>query len=97
MSQLSANSFLWIYSAPTEIGMSRLSLSTADKQVRDWFDKTVKQLGCSVIVDSMGNQFAIRPGSQDGPPTFAGSHLDTQPSVSRCRTTPAYQFSMADL
>ena len=25
-----------------------------------------------------GNIFAVRPGKKDGPPTYAGSHLDTQ-------------------
>lgn len=68
-------------SAPTEVGMSRLSLSDADKQARDWFEETVKSLGCTVTVDQMGNQFAVRPGLKDGPPTYAGSHLDTQPTV----------------
>lgn len=69
-------------SAPTETGMSRLSLSDTDKQARDWFAETTKALGCTVTTDAMGNQFAIRPGLKDGPPTVAGSHLDTQPTVS---------------
>jgi acetylornithine deacetylase/succinyl-diaminopimelate desuccinylase-like protein len=63
--------------------MSRLALSDADKQVRDWFVQTTKELGCEVMVDSMGNIFAIRPGRQDAPPTCAGSHLDTQPNGGR--------------
>lgn len=61
--------------------MSRLSLSDSDKEVRDWFDKTTRALGCKVTVDKMGNQFAVRPGMKDGPPTYAGSHMDTQPTV----------------
>lgn len=69
--------------APTETGMSRLSLSDADKEVRDWFVDTTKALGCEVTIDSMGNTFAVRPGTQEGPPTFAGSHLDTQPTGGR--------------
>jgi len=49
--------------------MSRLSLSDADKEVRDWFVKTTKALGCNVIIDAMGNTFTIRPGTRtDGPP-----------------------------
>jgi len=60
--------------------MSRLSLSDSDKKARDWFVETTEALGCRTIVDSMGNIFAVRPGLKDGPPTFAGSHLDTQPS-----------------
>jgi hypothetical protein len=38
----------------------------------------VKSLGCAVHVDIMGNNFAIRLGLGDGPPTYAGSHPDTQ-------------------
>lgn len=68
---------------PTEIGMARLSLSDTDKQARDWFAETTKALGCKVHYDAMGNQFAVRPGLQEGHPTFAGSHLDTQPSGGR--------------
>jgi hypothetical protein len=30
-----------------------------------------------------GNIFAIRPGKEDGPPTYAGSHLDTQVRTKR--------------
>ncbi|KAG9840000.1 N-carbamoyl-L-amino acid hydrolase, partial [Aureobasidium melanogenum] len=70
-------------SAPTETGMSRLALSDTDKQARDWFAETTKSLGCKVIVDAMGNQFAIREGLKEGPPTVAGSHLDTQPTGGR--------------
>lgn len=63
---------------PTDIGMHRLTLDDSDKQVRDWFVETTKSLGCKVLVDAMGNIFAVRPGNKDGPATFAGSHLDTQ-------------------
>jgi hypothetical protein len=60
--------------------MSRLSLSDSDKQDRDWFVVTTEAMGCRTVVDSMGNIFAVRPGLKEGPSTFAGSHLDTQPS-----------------
>ena len=63
--------------------MSRLSLSDADKKARDWFHKTMVGFGCSVTVDEMGNQFAIRLGLKEGAPTYAGSHLDTQPTGGR--------------
>lgn len=69
--------------AESETGMSRLSLSDADKHARDWFVDTTKSLGCNVTVDAMGNIFAIRKGREDAPPTCAGSHLDTQPSGGR--------------
>ncbi len=67
----------------TSTGMSRLALSDTDKQARDWFVDTTKQLGCDVTIDEMGNIFAIRPGLESGAPTVAGSHLDTQPSGGR--------------
>jgi hydantoinase/carbamoylase family amidase len=64
--------------------MSRLSLSDTDKQARDWFAETTESLGCSVHTDQMGNQFAVRPGLFNGElPTYAGSHLDTQPTGGR--------------
>jgi len=64
--------------------MSRLSLSDSDKQARDWFHDTCTNLGCKVHTDFMGNQFAVRPGlDNDRPPTYAGSHLDTQPTGGR--------------
>lgn len=67
-----------------ETGMSRLALSDADKEARDWFFHTTKSLGCDVTVDTMGNVFAVRPGRRRGfPPTCAGSHLDTQPTGGR--------------
>ncbi|KAI0466515.1 hypothetical protein F4859DRAFT_297452 [Xylaria cf. heliscus] len=70
-------------SGPNDTGMSRLALSDTDKQARDWFVETTSSLGCDVKVDAMGNIFAVRPGRRDGPATFAGSHLDTQPSGGR--------------
>lgn len=73
-----------VQSASTETGMARLSLSDPDKQARDWFAKTVQDLGCVVTTDAMGNQFAVRKGLHDGAPTNAGSHLDTQPTVCCC-------------
>ena len=66
------------------MGMRRLALTDTDKQARDWFAKTTQELGCKVHTDQMGNQFAIRPGlNNDAPPTYAGSHMDTQPSGGR--------------
>jgi hypothetical protein len=64
--------------------MKRLALSDSDKAARDWFVSTTEELGCTTKIDAMGNIFAIRPGLQnDRPPTYAGSHLDTQPSGGR--------------
>lgn len=70
-------------SAATETGMARLSLSSEDKLVRDWFVDQARSLSCKVHVDAMGNIFGVRAGRNDGPATFMGSHLDTQPSGGR--------------
>lgn len=71
-------------SGPTDTGMQRLSLSEEDREVRNWFVETTKALKCNVTVDEMGNIFAVRPGRRkDVPPTFIGSHLDTQPTGGR--------------
>ncbi|OQD82396.1 hypothetical protein PENANT_c021G06870 [Penicillium antarcticum] len=70
--------------APTDTGMQRLALSEEDRNVRNWFIKTMQDLRCNVTVDQMGNIFAVRPGRRaDVPPTFIGSHLDTQPTGGR--------------
>lgn len=64
--------------------MARLSLDDSDKQVRDWFIKYAKSLGCKTFFDQMGNLFAIRPGrNNSAPPVMMGSHLDTQPTGGR--------------
>jgi len=63
--------------------MARLALSDHDRDVRDWFKASAESYGCDVHVDEMGNMFAIRPGKQAGPPTYMGSHLDTQPAGGR--------------
>ncbi|MCI9868407.1 M20 family metallo-hydrolase [Rhizobium skierniewicense] len=65
-------------------GMNRLALSASDGEVRDWFKAECQSLGCTVEVDSIGNMFAILPGSETGLATIAvGSHLDTQPAGGR--------------
>ncbi len=62
-------------------GVCRLTLSDADRQVRDWFVRECEAAGCTISIDEMGNIFARRPGKVDTlPPIAIGSHLDTQPS-----------------
>jgi N-carbamoyl-L-amino-acid hydrolase len=62
-------------------GVSRLTLTDTDKQVRDWLKSECERLGCTVTVDEVGNMFAVRPGRRaDLPPIAIGSHLDTQPT-----------------
>jgi len=62
-------------------GVTRLTLSDADREVRDWFVAQCRALGCVVTVDEVGNIFARRAGRDNTrPPIAFGSHLDTQPS-----------------
>ncbi|MFI2811061.1 Zn-dependent hydrolase [Microbulbifer sp. JSM ZJ756] len=62
-------------------GCNRQALTDLDKQGRDLFVQWCRDAGCSVDIDSMGNIFARRPGSNpDLPPVLTGSHLDTQPT-----------------
>lgn len=60
-------------------GLARLTLTDADRQVRDQFVTWCKQAGMDVEVDELGSIFACRKGSEpDLPPVLVGSHLDTQ-------------------
>jgi beta-ureidopropionase / N-carbamoyl-L-amino-acid hydrolase len=62
-----------------DTGLRRLALSPEDKQMRDLFVAWVRQDGCAVEVDPVGNIFARRPGSDPSLlPVAIGSHLDTQ-------------------
>lgn len=62
-------------------GVSRLTLSEEDKQVRDWFMAACRDTGCEVWFDQVGNIFARRAGTDNSfDPVAMGSHLDTQPS-----------------
>ena len=58
-------------------GVTRLSLSEEDRQVRDYFKSCCEDLGMSVVVDDIGNMYATLPGIEDKPPIVIGSHLDT--------------------
>lgn len=65
-------------------GVTRLTLTEEDRQVRDWFVAECRSLGCIVEVDRIGNIFAAYPGEEPSlPPIAVGSHLDTQPQGGR--------------
>lgn len=68
---------------PNDTGVCRLALSDEDKGVRDWFVAEAEKAGCGVVVDDVGNIFAIYPSKKSGYPTAIGSHLDTQPTGGR--------------
>ncbi len=60
-------------------GLSRLTLTDSDRQMRDLFVTWCKAAGLAVEIDEIGNIFARRAGRDDTlPPVLIGSHLDTQ-------------------
>ncbi len=62
-------------------GVCRLALSELDRQARDLFVHWIRQAGCTLRVDAIGNLFARREGTEPGLPAVAtGSHIDTQPT-----------------
>lgn len=62
-------------------GLDRLALSDTDEEVRDWFVSEMKDAGLDVRVDTMGNTFGRRPGTDPEAATvLLGSHLDSQPN-----------------
>lgn len=58
-------------------GVTRLSLSEQDVEVRNYFAACCEELGMSVKVDDMGTMYATLEGTEVGPPVVIGSHLDT--------------------
>ncbi|MTH96995.1 Zn-dependent hydrolase [Roseibium sp. RKSG952] len=62
-------------------GNNRQTLTDADAQGRRLFQSWCEEAGMTMAVDTMGNMFMTRPGSDpDAPPVYVGSHLDTQPT-----------------
>jgi N-carbamoyl-L-amino-acid hydrolase len=62
-------------------GNNRQTLTDEDAEGRALFQKWCEDAGMDMGVDTMGNMFATRAGSDpDALPVFVGSHLDTQPT-----------------
>lgn len=60
-------------------GLSRLALSDSDREMRDVFVAWCLDAGLAITIDTCGNIFARREGTDPGlPPVLFGSHLDTQ-------------------
>jgi N-carbamoyl-L-amino-acid hydrolase len=61
-------------------GCHRLALSAEDGHARDLFCRWMREAGCTITVDGIGNIFARREGRDPArPPVMVGSHLDTVP------------------
>ena len=62
-------------------GNNRQTLTDADSEGRHLFRRWCEAAGCTMGLDTMGNMFATRPGTDpDAAPVYMGSHLDTQPT-----------------
>jgi beta-ureidopropionase / N-carbamoyl-L-amino-acid hydrolase len=64
-------------------GCNRQTLTDADSAGRHLFARWCADAGMVMGVDTMGNMFATRAGTEDLPPVYMGSHLDTQPTGGR--------------
>jgi len=65
-------------------GNNRQTLTDADSEGRHLFARWCADAGMSMGVDTMGNMFATRAGTDpDALPVYMGSHLDTQPTGGR--------------
>lgn len=65
-------------------GCNRQTLTDADSQGRHLFADWCRAAGMSMGVDTMGNMFATRAGTDpEALPVYMGSHLDTQPTGGR--------------
>lgn len=70
--------------ATVEGGLSRPSLSDADKQIRDWFEAQIKKNALIYAEDGAGNQSAILKCEQEDAKTLLiGSHFDSVPNGGR--------------
>lgn len=64
-------------------GVARLTLTELDRQGRERVGGWLREAGCTLQVDAIGNVYAIRPdrhGRTDQPAVAVGSHIDTQPN-----------------
>lgn len=62
-------------------GNNRQTLTDEDGEGRKLFQRWCEASGLAMGVDTMGNMFFTRPGTDpDALPVYVGSHLDTQPT-----------------
>lgn len=58
-------------------GVTRLALSNEDKQARELLIDWMTDAGLAVKIDDLGTISGVRPGTDDEPPVYLGSHIDT--------------------
>jgi len=65
-------------------GVRRLALTELDGEGRALVTGWLREAGCSLTTDAIGNVYATRPGTDPTAPAVAmGSHVDTQPNGGR--------------
>jgi N-carbamoyl-L-amino-acid hydrolase len=65
-------------------GVRRLALTELDGEGRALVTGWLREAGCSLMTDAIGNVYAMRPGTDPQAPAVAmGSHVDTQPNGGR--------------
>jgi N-carbamoyl-L-amino-acid hydrolase len=65
-------------------GVRRLALTELDRAGRTLVTDWLREAGCSIHTDAIGNVYAIRPGTDpSATPVAMGSHVDTQPNGGR--------------
>jgi allantoate deiminase/N-carbamoyl-L-amino-acid hydrolase len=60
-------------------GTTRLSWSPAFQKAQAYLMDYAQKIGLTAVQDACGNLFLTVPGTQDLPPVYTGSHLDTVP------------------
>jgi N-carbamoyl-L-amino-acid hydrolase len=60
-------------------GIDRVAFSDADLAGRAWLAERMGEAGLEVRVDLAGNLLGRRPGREDLPPLWTGSHIDSVP------------------
>jgi hypothetical protein len=73
--------------------MSRLTLTNADKQARDWFVETTQSLSCKVTIDAMGKKNILvlfrhlsQPVQEISLPFVPAGKMGLRPSLARTLT-----------
>ena len=65
-------------------GVRRLALTELDAEGRALVTGWLRDAGCTIQLDAIGNVYAIRPGTDaQAAPVAMGSHVDTQPNGGR--------------
>lgn len=61
-------------------GITRLSWSPSFLEAQRFLENYMKEIGLQTRIDAFGNLMGTRPGKEERPPVFCGSHLDSVPN-----------------